>query len=201
MIPIPNSLKYIWEWFCAGPYWNYTQLGIAAIIGLIFLKIVFIIMAGPAPEEIIDETPPEKNKWRTCSNLITILLVFNIMSLIAWGMWKGYGAWEETQKSKTLMAAAGRLRLPQDPAVGKVWFGIKIGQKWVDTEFKVTPGQQVILQQIWETIHGQRPTRFPMSSDGKAPYDPKEDPQNTPLPPPNINDPNVIRKNPDILIN
>lgn len=199
---IPNSLKFPWEWFVASENWTYTQLMLVALAALIFFKVAVMIMAGPVPSDVKQGFTKENNSWRLVSKIFTGLLVFVIMLVVAWGGWQGYNTWQQTSQAKALLSGAQSLKIPEDPSEKKVVFSTKLNKQWADTTVAATPAQQIILQQLWETIHGQRASRFPLSGDGRnnEGYDPRQDPSASPTRPKDMSDPGTARRNPGAIL-
>lgn len=115
------------------------------------------------------------------SKALSILIIFHGLAVPGWVGYLFYKSWDQAIIARKHITMSERIRIPENPKTGIIWFGtLALGnEKWNEEQITASPNQQILVHQIWETVHGIRTTRFPNGVPDTIfpPYNPLEDPQ------------------------
>lgn len=168
-----HSLLFAKDWLLLGPMWLTIIAACFTFCGVILARIVLAAQGKGGRVK------------GTAAKILNVVIIFHLLALPAGIGYAYYKAWSEIKIVRTQITLAQRVRLPENPQTGLVWFGTKRldktnkGQQWLETEVTASANQQIMIHQIWETVHGLRTQRFPLGAPKTflPSYNPSEDPQ------------------------
>jgi hypothetical protein len=165
-----HSFTLAKDWLLLGPMWHTI---IAAAFSMCAVMLARIVMAAQGGNH-------GKIKG-TMAKILNIAIIFHLLAVPIWTAYLFFAALNTSTKIREEITQSQRVRLPKDPTTGKVWFGKKspADGKWYEIEIEASPNQQVLVHQVWETVHKMRTARFPngVPETLLPSYNPSEDPK------------------------
>ena len=165
-----HSLTLAKDWLLLGPLWQTIIAGAFSMCAVMLARLVLAAQGG------------NHGKLKgTLAKILNIAIIFHLLAVPCWAAYLFVDSLITATKVREEITHSQRVRLPEQPETGKAWFGKKspADGKWYEIEMEASPNQQVLIYQVWETVHKLRTTRFPNGvPDTLLPsYSPSEDPK------------------------